>query len=476
MICISVTPTSRTLAKVDLLNACRQGDIVELCLDHLAKTPDFKDLIKGLSKPVIISCRRKQDGGHWTGTEDERLSLLRQAIAAGPQYIELDLDIAPLIPRFGHTQRVIAFSRLDRPEYDIDSIFEEASTHQADIIKFRWPTLTLSDAWPLLAAVSQSRSIPIVGQGLRRGELTFSILGKKYSSPWIYAALEKGMEDFSGQATIHELKETYHLHDINKNTSFIAVEGLGNGEAQTVKTMNEGFRKLGLNRRCLPVHIRSMDRLSKMFDILKIKVLIANSRLASQLLAMADHAKSLDRETGHLDLILKQPDGWHGYNTLLRAVKSKLGNLPQFDSSNISSQMRSTAVIIGTGSTSKTVISLLKSKKTVLSVTGTDEKKTQEIAESSGIRHLPFQSMYDTHSDLVFLTDPDLKSGTGRQQINPSYFRPGMTVIDLCNPPMEQPIAHEANERGCDLLPAREIWKEQVRLHFKTITGEQLSD
>ena len=263
MICISVTPTSRTLAKVDLLNASRQGDIIELCIDHLAKTPDFKDLIGDLDKPVIISCRRKQDGGHWNGSEEDRLSLIRQAIVAGPDYIELDLDIAPQVPRFGDTKRVIAFTRLDRPEHDVDSVFEEAIKHQADVIKFRWPTLTLSQSWPLLAAVSQSRSIPIVGQGMSRGELTFSVLGKKYNSPWIYAALEKGMEDFPGQATIHELKDVYHIDDINKKTSFIAVAGLGTAETETLKAMNEGFRKLGVNRRCLPMHIEKLDRLTK---------------------------------------------------------------------------------------------------------------------------------------------------------------------------------------------------------------------
>ena len=35
MICITLAPTSRTLAKVDILNAMRYADIVELALDHL---------------------------------------------------------------------------------------------------------------------------------------------------------------------------------------------------------------------------------------------------------------------------------------------------------------------------------------------------------------------------------------------------------------------------------------------------------
>ena len=91
MICISVAPQSRTLAKVDLLNASRQGDMVELCLDHLIKDPDVGDLLCGIDKPVIVSCRRLADGGAYEGEEEHRVALLRQAIVAGPAYVELVL-------------------------------------------------------------------------------------------------------------------------------------------------------------------------------------------------------------------------------------------------------------------------------------------------------------------------------------------------------------------------------------------------
>ncbi len=64
MICISVTPTSRTLAPADLLNASRHGDLIELCLDHFLKEPNFGELIKMVDKPILVSCRRPQDGAN----------------------------------------------------------------------------------------------------------------------------------------------------------------------------------------------------------------------------------------------------------------------------------------------------------------------------------------------------------------------------------------------------------------------------
>ena len=65
MICISVTPESRQLAKVDIYNAANQCDLVELCLDRLHKEPDVKDMISSSKKPVLVSCRQPEEGGQF---------------------------------------------------------------------------------------------------------------------------------------------------------------------------------------------------------------------------------------------------------------------------------------------------------------------------------------------------------------------------------------------------------------------------
>ncbi|MCG6157974.1 bifunctional type I 3-dehydroquinate dehydratase/shikimate dehydrogenase [Rubinisphaera margarita] len=475
MLCISVTPTSRTLARVDLLNASRQGDIIELCLDHLAKEPDFKELLDGVSKPVIISCKRKQDGGQWQGTEEERLTLLRQAIVAGPDYIELDLDIAPKVPRFGNTQRVISVTRLDRPEYDIDALFEEAVMHKADVIKFRWPTRTLDDAWPLLAAVSQRRGLPIVGQGIGRPELTFSLLAQKYESPWIYAALEKGMEDHPGQATVEELREIYSVNEIDRQTKFIAVAGFGELEEETVRVLNAGFRAVSLNMRCLPVEIDRLDRLGKMFDILKVRVLLANSELGTRLRSFIDVANEADAATGFFDVLLKQADGWHGFNTLRRSTLRRLEPKLREAFPHETMLNRRSALVIGNGGLGRTAVSILKERQAVIGLSGPDEKQAQAEAAELGIRHVPFQSLYDTHHDIVVLADSALQKGSGRMQFNPSYLRPDLFVIDFASLGSEHPLGAEARERGCYVVDGRQIWTDLLAARFKAITGENLS-
>ena len=108
MICISVVPSSRRLTAADLFNASQQSDLIGLCLDQFAKTPDIGALLEMVDKPVLVSCRQPQEGGHWNGSEEDRIRRLRNAIVAGPKYIEMDLESAEQIPRFGQTKRVIS--------------------------------------------------------------------------------------------------------------------------------------------------------------------------------------------------------------------------------------------------------------------------------------------------------------------------------------------------------------------------------
>jgi len=68
----------------------------------------MRRLITDRPCPVVITCRRPADGGKYAGSEEQRLLLLRTAIAEGVEYVDLEADIASAIPRFGRTQRIIS--------------------------------------------------------------------------------------------------------------------------------------------------------------------------------------------------------------------------------------------------------------------------------------------------------------------------------------------------------------------------------
>ena len=476
MICISVTPGSRQLAKVDMLNASRHCDMIELCLDHLVKEPDVGDLLKGVGKPVLVSCRREQDGGQWKGNEEDRIALLRQAIVSGPEYVELELDIAKSIPRFGDTKRVVSYTSLNKPLGNVDAVFTEAAEASADVVKFTWPTPNLDAAWPLLVAVSKKRKLPVVGMGLGQASLMFSLMGRKYASPWIYAALEKGMEAHPGQATVWELDEIYRWREIGSQTRFIGVIGTSDAETVAARVLNAAFDKLGINFRCLPITLGKTDKLEKMLEILKINTLILNPDTGSKLLSLAQHQEEAVDEGSYADLLLKQPDGWHAYNMIWRSLNSSIEKTLKAASQNERPLDRRSVMIAGSYSVTQAVTYGITRRNSVVSVTSPNDAAAQRLSKMFNVRHVQFSNLYDTYADVIIVVDSSIEIGRSKSHFNPGYFRENMTAVDITDLPNRTEILREAEERSCRVVEPADILAEQLSAIFKAITGKELSD
>ncbi|MHC4876371.1 MAG: type I 3-dehydroquinate dehydratase [Planctomycetota bacterium] len=476
MICISVTPASRTFAKVDMLNAARQGDLIELCLDRLVKEPDVADLISGVDKPVLVSCRRKAEGGQFEGSDEQRLGLLRQAIVAGPAYIELDYESAQTIPRFGNTKRVLAYTSLRRPfnSTDIDEIFTEAKQLDADIVKFTWPTPTLETTWPLLSAVAQDHALPAVGFGLGRAGMTFSLLGRKYGSPWIYAALEQGMEAFEEQSTVSELDDFYNWRDIDTNTHFIGVVGMGGSEHITCCCFNQVFKHLQLNVRCLPLMSEKFDKLKSMLDALKINAIVTSRDLGDDVIGIAEDLEESAQLSKYADLLLKKKGKWQAWNSGWRSAVRLLEKTISNGSDDRRPLDKQNVLVIGSGSLAKSMIYGIAKRKGLVSVTSPDDKQSQEVAEEFNVRCVPFQNLYNTLADIVVIADPNLRPGGGKVDFNPSYLIPRMTVCDVTHMPADSEFIREARGRECRVVEPQAIYTDILATQVKSITGKEV--
>jgi 3-dehydroquinate dehydratase/shikimate dehydrogenase len=480
MLCIAVAPESRRLGKVDLFNAAPQCDLIEFRLDRLGKEPDLKEMMDGIGKPILVSCRRPPDGGAWNGTEDERLIQLRTAIITGPAYVELELDIADKVPRFGNTKRVVSYTSLHKPLANLEPIIEKAVAAKADVVKLVGPTPTLDAAWPLLATISKKRNIPVVGMGLGKPGVMFSLLGLKYGAPWIYAALERGLETHEGQATISELAETYRWRDIGPNTRFVAVVGFGPAETATVRVLNAAFAHHQLNIRCLPLEIGLSDKITQMLDTLHINVLLANPQFCERALNLASDIEEAARKAQYADLVIKQKDVWHAYNTawksVLRLVETELGAKSAEDRP----LDRRSVFVIGAGGMARSVAFGVQKRKGVLNVTAPDDGEGQRLAQTSGARFVPMANMYDTLCDLVIIAEAQAQDGllgtaggTG-VKLNPAFLRPPMYVTDLTNLTGESHLLGEARGRGCKIIEPSKIFGDHLATLFKTITGKDL--
>src|SRR4051812_30662108 len=144
--CAVIARTRHKMMQIEIQQAAKQGArLIELRLDFLAKAPDFKRLLADRPCPLVGTVRRPVDGGRWGGTEEERQVLLRQAIVAGFDFVDLETDIADKIPRFGKVKRIVSYHNLRETPDDLEDIYARMCKQDGDVLKIAVTAQQISD-------------------------------------------------------------------------------------------------------------------------------------------------------------------------------------------------------------------------------------------------------------------------------------------------------------------------------------------
>jgi 3-dehydroquinate dehydratase / shikimate dehydrogenase len=479
MICISIAQESRKFALVDMLNAAPQCDLIELRLDRFEKNPDLKELVARKPHPLIMTCRRLKDGGDWNGTEPERLTLLRQCVVSGADYVEIELDAADQIRPYPGCKRVISYTNLQGTPENIRDIYDEARGKQPDVIKLTTLARTPEEAWPLLQIVATA-STPTVVVGLGKPGIMLSILGKRIGAPWAYAALERGMEVYPGQPTVHDLETVYHYRAIDKHTRFLGVTGFSPMQMAAVAALNAGLAHLQSNLRCLPLGVGDTHLFRKIMGAVKLAGVVVDDAHQASLTELAQTADPAVQGSGTADLLLPKADQWVSWNLLCRAAVASLESvLNQKHPSDKPLQGRMVAVV-GTNSMARSLAFAITQRGGHVIVTGRDKDAAQQIARQFQCRYIQFEALYSTTHDVLAVCSDESKVEAhshlrgGEKGLHPGYLKPNITVMDLTSIAVKSELLREAQMRGCPIVNPRDILCDQAIRQLKVLTNQDV--
>src|SRR5688500_1178486 len=136
MIAVSIGRGRHRMMIAEHRHLAEQGaKLVELRLDYIVRAVNLKRLLAEKPTPVIITCRREQDGGYWKHSEQDRITLIRTAVAEGVDYVDLEMDVAANIPRFGKTKRIISYHNFKETPANLHEIYDQCVNLNADIVK-----------------------------------------------------------------------------------------------------------------------------------------------------------------------------------------------------------------------------------------------------------------------------------------------------------------------------------------------------
>ncbi|MDC3224487.1 type I 3-dehydroquinate dehydratase [Mariniblastus sp.] len=223
MICVSVGRGRHRMMMAEHRHLAEQGvELVELRLDYIRRAVNLKRLLKDRQCPVVATCRRKNEGGRWEGSEGDREMLLRAAIADGADYVDLEMDIAHKIPRYGNTQRIISYHNFDETPKNLEEIHHRISKLDPDIIKIATMANNPIDNIKALRLCRDS-DIPTAAFCMGEMGLPSRILCGRAGAPLTYATFSEDRKMAPGQLTYKQMQEDFGYNEITDQTQILGV-------------------------------------------------------------------------------------------------------------------------------------------------------------------------------------------------------------------------------------------------------------
>ena len=228
----------------------RGADLVELRLDAAAD-PDVAAAVAGRRIPVVVTCRRADEGGWFAGDEAARLAVLERASASGAEYVDVEwrADFAA-VSRARHGRGVVLshhdFSGV--PADLADRVASMAAT-EAEVIKVAVMAGSLRDNLVLLelGRRHQGRGLVLVAMGDLG--LVSRVCAARFGSRWTFA----GAGVAPGQLTVETLVREFHCPRATTTTAVYGVAGRASLASPVPAMHNAAFEAAGADAVCVPL-------------------------------------------------------------------------------------------------------------------------------------------------------------------------------------------------------------------------------
>jgi len=453
-------------------------DLVELRVDCLRREPDLKRILADRPTPFVFTARRGVDGGLYRAPEEKRQRLIREAIVAGVDFVDVEMDIARDIRRFGKTRRIVSYHNLKETPADLLEIAQQCEEFDADIVKIACRAHSLGDAVRVLKVASEMETPTIAIAMGEMGSFT-RVLGAKFGAPFTYANFNADRSFAAGMLHYSDLKRDYAYDQVDKDTEVYAVIGDPIGHSLSPPIHNAAFRELGLNKVMVPI-LMPAGRLKASLDEvawLKVKgfsITIPHKEAAIPLLTLADGAVE---RTGSCNTMIVKDDGSRvGYNTDYRAamesLESAVGGPPEEGA--VSPLSGKQVLILGAGGVARPIgFGLLRRGAGVTLVNRTEERATR-LAEELGCRTTSWGMRASMMPDVIVNCTPvGMHPNVDDTPIPPAGFRAGMTVMDTVYHPENTMFLKLARERDCKTVTGVDMFIRQAAIQSRLYTGEE---
>ena len=460
---------------------------VELRLDYLRKEPQLFRLLPNRPTAVLATVRRKSDGGNWRGSEEERVKLLRSLIAEGVEYIDLELDVAPNIPRFGKTKRIVSYHNMEETPKDLDAIRDEAiEKGDPDVVKIAVTPKNIDDVFRLVeflkrANADRSKPRTLALSMTEFGFLT-RVLGKKWGCPYSYASFSKTRTLAPGLPFYKTMRDEYRYDEINNETSVFGVVADPIQHSLSPLIHNRSFADQGINAVYLPFRVSKEDLsefMGKASELLGVKGLSVTIPHKMEIIKKLTQFDPAVETIGACNTVVVDGYSSYGYNTdyiaAVLSIETAMAGRPvrAGEASPLEGQ---SALVLGAGGAGKAIAFGLHERGARVIIADRNAEEGERVARWLGCEFCPWDEREGYVVQILANCTPvGMFPNVDESPMELKSLRGGMVVFDAVYNPETTYLLRMAKEKGCRVVSGVEMFVGQACLQFKLFTGKRAS-
>jgi 3-dehydroquinate dehydratase/shikimate dehydrogenase len=457
----------------------KETTFLEFRLDYLAKPaaalPKLKEfLTENSAATVIATCRCKENGGKFSGSNTAALDVLLKAAEAGFQIIDIELESIEKLPkttmeRLRADGAAVIISHHDfHATKDLDGIYKRITPFAPDFIKVVPTAKSLTDNLTLMRFMERMEdrsNSNIVGICMGEPGIISRVLGLRAGSAFTFAAASLGEETAPGQIAARTLIETYRIDQVDAATKVYGVAGNPIRSSLSPLMMNTAFRRETVNAVYLALQTNKADDLFKLAQEVPIQGLSITMPLKEDIIPLLERTDPLSAKIGAVNTVLRAQDGkFYGFNTDVAGIVGPLERRLSLKGAKV--------LVLGAGGAARAAVFGCRDKGADVWILNRTPETAQKLARQSGAKTIKRDAVAKTGFDVIINATPIGMVGNKTAPLLGPEDITARIVFDLVYNPIETPLLKLARQKGLTAISGVEMFVQQGARQFEIWTGK----
>ena len=430
------------------------SDVVELRADLLSPSERERaaELPSRVPVPVILTLRRRCDGGAFDGAEDERASFFRSALVPGCGFAYVDFeddfrrdDLAAAAAAAG-VKVIRSLHSFSGPVGDVPRRCAELRGATDEIPKIAFMPQSLGDVSRLFEETSRPLGFPHIVCAMGPAGLASRVFASRTGSMLTYVST--GSLSSIGHVSPRDLVRTYRFRELTPATRLYGVTGFPLVFTRSPEINNAAFAAAAADAVMVPFPSRTAEEAVAFMRAMGMRGMAVTYPHKQTVMPLLDGLDDAARAVGAVNTVVLEDGRLVGHNTDAAGFSAAL--LSFLGADDLEGRR---AAVVGAGGAARAVVYALKKLGADVCVFNRTEQKAKALADEFGAASAPLgpsaDALFSSYADVVVQCAAPGADPAGFDPLSFHSFTGREFVYDLVYEPDVTPTMSRAAAAGC---------------------------